>query len=93
MKQEQQQEIALMRYGAIAPLIAGLDEGYPSQNAFYEEVAAKGIPGPDGKLRHYAPATIEKWYLNYKKYGFNALLPKARADAGSSRKLDDELQE
>lgn len=93
MKQEQQQEIALMRYGAIAPLIAGLDEGYKSQNAFYEEVAAKGIPGPDGKLRHYAPATIEKWYLNYKKHGFEALLPQARADAGSSRKLDDELQE
>ena len=26
MKQEKQQAIALMRYGAIAPLIAGLDE-------------------------------------------------------------------
>lgn len=93
MKQEQQQEIALMRYGAIAPLISGLDDEYPTQNAFYEELAAKGIPGPDGRLRHYAPATIEKWYLNYKKFGFDALLPKARADAGSSRKLDDELQE
>lgn len=93
MKQEQQQEIALMRYGAISPLISGLDDGYPSQNAFYEEVSAKGIPGPDGKLRHYAPATIEKWYLNYKKHGFDSLLPKARADAGSSRKLDDDLQE
>ena len=93
MKQEQKQEIALMRYGAIAPLIAGLDEEYPSQNAFYEEVAAKGIPGPDGRLRHYAPATIEKWYLNYKKYGFDALVPKARADAGMSRKLDEDLQE
>ena len=60
MKQEQKQEIALMRYAAIAPLVAGLDESYPSQNAFYEEAAAKGIPGPDGRLRHYAPATIEK---------------------------------
>ena len=29
MKQEKQQAIALMRYGAIAPLIAGLDEDYP----------------------------------------------------------------
>ncbi len=93
MKQEQKQEIALMRYGAIAPLIAGLDEDYPSQNAFYEEVAAKGIPGPDGRLRHYAPATIEKWYLNYKKHGFDALVPKARADAGMSRKLDEDLQQ
>ena len=93
MKEELKQGIALMRYGAIAPLIAGLDEEYPSQSAFYEEIAAKGITGPDGKVRHYAPATIEKWYLNYKKYGFDALVPKARADAGMSRKLDDELQE
>jgi transposase InsO family protein len=93
MKQELKQEIALMRYSAIAPLIAGLDEDYPSKNAFYEEIAAKGIPGPDGKVRHYAPATIEKWYLNYKKYGFDALVPKARADAGMSRKLDEDLQE
>ena len=44
MKQEQKQEIALMRYAAIAPLVAGLDENYPSQNAFYEEAAAKGMP-------------------------------------------------
>lgn len=93
MNQQQQQQVALMRYGAIAPLITGLDEDYPSQNAFYEEISAKGIPGPDGKLHHYAPATIEKWYLNYKKNGFDALVPKTRADAGMSRKLDEDLQE
>ena len=33
MKQEKQQEIALMRYGAIAPIIAGLDEHYPNKTA------------------------------------------------------------
>ena len=32
MKQEKQQAIALMRYGAIAPLIAGLDEDYPPKD-------------------------------------------------------------
>ena len=42
MKQEKQQEIALMRYGAIAPMIAGLDERYPSKTAFYTEISAKG---------------------------------------------------
>ena len=43
MKQEKQQEIALMRYGAIAPIIAGLDERYPSKTAFYTEISAKGL--------------------------------------------------
>lgn len=93
MNQEKQQKIALMRYGAIAPLVAGLDERYPSKSAFYAEVSDKGIVGPDGSVHHYAPATIENWYLAYQKHGFDALLPKGRSDAGMSRKLDEELQE
>ena len=68
MKQEKQQEIALMRYGAIAPIIAGLDERYPSKTAFYTEISAKGLMGPDGKLHHYAPATIEKSDTDVNKF-------------------------
>ena len=93
MDQQKQQDIALMRYGAISPLINGLDESYQTKEEFYQELSVKGITGPDGRLRHYAPSTIEHWYLNYKKSGFNALVPKGRADTGHSRKLDDELQE
>ena len=93
MKQEKQQEIALMRYGVIAPIIAGLDERYPNKTAFYTEISAKGLMGPDGTLHHYAPATIEKWYLDYQNHGFEGLVPKGRSDAGMSRKLDEELQE
>ena len=93
MKQEKQQEIALMRYAMIAPLIAGLDADYPSKTAFYLEASEKGALGPDGKIHHYAPATIERWYLDYQKHGFHALIPKGRSDAGISRKLDDELKE
>ena len=84
---------ALMRYGAIAPIIAGLDERYPNKTAFYTEISTKGLIGPDGKLHHYAPATIEKWYLDYQNHGFDGLVPKGRSDAGMSRKLDEELQE
>lgn len=93
MKQEKQQEIALMRYAVIAPLIAGLDENYKNKTAFYLEASEKGILGPDAKIHHYAPSTIERWYLDYQKRGFDALVPKGRADAGMSRKLDDELKE
>lgn len=93
MKQEKQQEIALMRYAAIAPLIAGLDENYKNKTAFYLEASEKGILGPDARIHHYAPSTIERWYLDYQKHGFDALIPKGRADAGMSRKLDEELKE
>lgn len=93
MKQEKQQEIALMRYAAIAPLIAGPDKNYQNKAAFYLEASQKGILGPDAKVHHYAPSTIERWYLDYQKHGFDALIPKARANAGISRKLDEELKE
>ena len=82
-----------MRYAAIAPLIAGLDENYKNKTAFYLEASEKGILGPDARIHHYAPSTIERWYLDYQKHGFDALIPKGRADAGMSRKLDEELKE
>ena len=93
MQQEKKQEIALMRYTAIAPLIIGLGDEYPSQSSFYRMISEKGIMGPNGKTRHYSPDTFEKWYLLYTKYGFEGLMPGDRSDVGKSRSLDAELQE
>lgn len=92
MKNEQKQAIALMRYAAIAPLVTGNADEYPSLKAFFREVSAKGIKAPDGSVRNYAPATIEKWYLLYKKNGFDGLLPVSRSDCGVSRRIDDDLK-
>lgn len=93
MDQDRKQEIALMRYSAISPLIAGVQDDYPSLNAYYRSVAAKGITAPDGKLRHYSAGTIQKWYLAYKKSGFEALVPTGRSDCGISRKIGPDLEE
>jgi len=93
MDQEKQQDIALMRYSAIAPLITGLPEDYSSMDAFFRDVSIKGVASPDGTIKHYAPGTIKHWYQNYKQDGFNALLPSGRSDSGKPRKLDEELQE
>lgn len=93
MNSTKQQEIALLRYAAIAPLVAGLDEKYPSKDAFFEEAASKSFTFPDGSVRHFSPATIENWYYSYVRHGFDSLIPKHRSDAGTSRKLDDDLKE
>lgn len=93
MTQEQTQEIALMRYSVIAPLISGLQDSFPSHEAYFRDASAKGITAPDGTTKHYAPATIKKWYIRYNQGGFDALIPSSRADLGKPRKLDDELQE
>ncbi|MDY6307090.1 MAG: helix-turn-helix domain-containing protein [Oribacterium sp.] len=93
MEQEKKHEIALMRYSAIAPLIADTAEEYSSMTDYYTSVSQKGLKGPDGKVRHYAAGTIEKWYLAYKKSGFDALIPEGRSDCGKSRKIDEDLRE
>ena len=93
MEQEKRQDIALMRYCAIAPLLTGLQEDYSSLSAYFQSVSDKGITAPDGKIKHYAPKTIGKWYHAYRHGGFDSLLPTGRSDLGSPRKLDDDLQE
>ena len=78
MTQEQRQNIALMRYSVIAPLITGIGDEYVSLEAFFRAASAKGVTAPDGVVRYFAPGTIEKWYRNYKLRGFDALVPTGR---------------
>lgn len=93
MDQEKKHDIALMRYSVISPVISGLQEKYSSLEAFYHDASSKGVISPDGTLKHFAPATIKRWYNNYKNGGFDALIPDGRVDEGKPRKLDFELQE
>lgn len=93
MEQEKKQAVALMRYSAIAPLITGTQEDYESLSAYFRTASAKGIKAPDGSIWHYSPGTLEKWYLSYRKSGFDALVPTGRSDCGVSRKIDEGLKE
>lgn len=93
MEQDKKQAVALMRYSAIAPLITGTQDEYESLSAYFRTASAKGIKAPDGTLRNYSPATLEKWYFAYRKYGFDALIPAGRSDCGVSRKIDEDLKE
>jgi transposase InsO family protein len=92
MNQNKAQSIALMRYAVIAPLISGLSDQYPSNEAFFREASLKGVLLADGSTRHFAPQTIKYWYHNYLRAGFDGLLPSSRSDSGKPRKLDDDLQ-
>ena len=93
MKPEDQQAIALARYAVIAPLVTGQLDEYQKVGDFYAAASRKGVMFPDGTLRHPAASTIQHWYLNYKKGGFDALLPQARSDCGRFRTLDDDARE
>ena len=93
MEQEKKQATALMRYSAIAPLINGQFPEGEKHGDYFAAVSEKGIIGPDGKLRHYAVPTLEKWLYSYRHGGFDALLSGGRSDAGKPRKLDPDLED
>lgn len=93
MTQDEKHAVALMRYGAIAPLISGTKDDFQSLDDYYREAAEKSYPAPDGSTKHFSAASIERWYRSYLKNGFDALMPKSRSDSGKSRCLDDECQE
>lgn len=92
MDKQHAQDTALMRYSVISPLICGLSDGFPSNEAFFRDASEKGVEAPDGTRKHFAPSTIKRWYGLYIKGGFDALLPNGRSDSGKPRRLDDDIQ-
>ena len=78
-KNELKNEIALFRYGLIAPVVTDTYEE-SSMESYFRNVSSKNYI-VNGKEEKFAPTTIKKWYFNYKKGGFNALIPKTRCDA------------
>ena len=79
-------EMAMFRFGLIAPALNGTFT-QASKYAYYREVAAEPLTLPDGTSAVYAQSTLAHWEGLYRKGGFEALVVKKRADKGHSRKL------
>lgn len=59
-----------------------------SKQAYYARIAEKPLKFPDGREVKYSPGTYSCWESAYRKGGFDALIPKQRADKGHCRRLD-----
>ena len=83
---ERRQQIALFRYGVIAELVHW-PEG---RKGLYEQIQAKAAREytiPASTRTRIAAETIRHWLKAYRKGGFEALLPRPRADRGRVRRL------
>ena len=76
-----------MRYSAIAPLVSGTQADHDSMNSFFREVSDKGLMPPNGKLRHYSPATIKNGILQTKRTGLTHSFRPAAPTAGQVGRL------
>ena len=88
MNDEQRQQIALFRYGLIAPLVSGT---VASQKEYLEKICAQVHEVPFYGRKEYAPKTLLGWLRKYRRHGFSALKPKPRTDQGASRQIPDEI--
>jgi len=82
-------EEASIRLALIQPAYNGT---YPdaSKRAYYYRVTEKPTKMPDGREIRYSPGTLACWESDYRRGGFDALIPKVRCDSGKSRRLDDD---
>ena len=85
-KENDKNSIALFKYAIIAPIVNNIHETN-SKEEFFRNAASKKYILPNGKETVLTASTIKKWYLDYCRYGFDCLKPKARNDAGLSRKI------
>lgn len=79
-----QDAVALFRYGLIADL---LDIGRRGLYKKLREKAAHDYEIPGSTRRHVAPETLRGWLRNYRRGGFDALIPKPRRDNGMTRAI------
>lgn len=84
--------VALFRYGLIADLLH-LPAGGASLQHRLAEKAAREYTIPGTTRTQIAAETLRDWLKRYRKGGFDALLPKRRADRGRSRGLPPEVAE
>lgn len=89
-RDELKNQVALFRYGLIAPLVNDTYEE-SSKEEFYRKVASQKYKLLDKEIK-LSTVTIKKYYESYRKLGYAGLIPKTRTDLNTSRKLSLESQ-
>jgi len=90
MTEKDRENIALFRYGLIAPILNGQ---VTSQKDYLAEICSQVHQVPYYGPKEFTPKTLSCWLLDYRRAGFDGLKPKRRSDRGKSRKLSRELEE
>ncbi len=83
---------ALFRLSVLGPLISRERPARGELQQLIRELSQREYTIPGTRRRHLGEKTIQAWFYAYRRQGLDALMPKPRADRGSS-KLDATLQE
>ena len=84
-------QIALFRYGIIAPLVTKGETSPQERGDFFRDAAEKEYRHPDGRTVSVSSDTVYRYFRKYSEGGFDALRPVGRSDLGKTRKLSDDI--
>jgi transposase InsO family protein len=88
---EKRQQVALFRYGLIAPVLHQTIEGTAAE--YFRKATAGELAVPYlGKVR-LKPSTLKSWLADYRAGGLDRLEPRRRIDLGSSRVITPVMAE
>lgn len=87
---ERRREIALFRYGVIADLVH-LEPHHRGLYALLAKKAEQQFTIPGSLRQHVAPETMRGWLRAYRRGGFDALVPRVRADQGCVRSIPPQV--
>jgi transposase InsO family protein len=89
MTNEEREAVALFRYGLIAPIL----NNHCDRKAYLQEICAQKHTVPYYGLKEFSISTVERWLSEYRKWGFEELKPRSRADKGHTKALSAEEQD
>ena len=92
MTEKDKQDIALLRYSIISPILNS-DASVDSRKDLFKQAADRSYTTSSGTKLSVSWYTIERWFYLYRKHGFDALKPKGRTDCGQGRKMNDDIRE
>lgn len=87
---ERRRAIALFRYAVIADLVH-LEPHHRGLYALLAKKAEQEFTIPGSLRRHVALETMRGWLRDYRRGGFDALVPRVRADHGSARSIPPQV--
>src|SRR6266545_3291672 len=92
MRTDPAETVAIARYHVIAdatnPRLSPTERG-----ALVRQLAQQSHAHPDGSVRVYSRATLDRWLRAYREQGLDGLRPQPRADIGVARRHPELLDE
>jgi hypothetical protein len=89
---DRRDDVALFRYGLIADL-THMEPGEAGTYARLKEKASHSYAIPGSRRTRVAAETMRGWLREWRKGGFEALRPQARADQGQARAIPQEVSD